>query len=352
MNQTTKLLPEWSPQEAVLLSWPDLETDWAHWLLEVQSTYIELINAINKFSCSVLLLVRPTEIKTVKALLSDTSKVLLIPAEYNDTWIRDYGFLTCEINSEMHPFSFQFNGWGNKFSAHKDNKINNSVLACLCRNPMTEYDLVLEGGAVEIDSDGLLLSTKLCLTNPQRNGNLQLTGYQKHFSKTLGATKSVILKNGHLEGDDTDGHIDTLVRFTPENNLVIQTAFNRPLDSHFAGLQALVEECQQLLPKRKIFKLPLPYIKNNEDERLPASYANFLISNQCIFAPIYGQPEDDKALNVLASAYSGFKIIPINCHSLVQQFGSLHCISMQVPTYTLKPEIIKQANSRVSVYDD
>lgn len=355
MTLPGNLLPEWHSQEAILLSWPDAHTDWATWLDAAQTNYIELINAINAQSCPVILLVREDQISVVQTMLPETARVLLVLTDYNDTWIRDYGFLTCRFltnknKHEMQPISFQFNGWGNKFKAEKDNKINKSVLSDLCRHSITEYDLVVEGGALEINGEGVLLSTEFCLSNPERNGELSLDEYKKHFTETLGAKHTIILKNGHLEGDDTDGHIDTLVRFTPDNNLVIQSAFNRLNDSHFEGLNTLVEECRQHFPDSKIFQLPLPDIQNQDGDRLPASYANFLISNGNIFAPVYGQPEDKIALEVLAEAYPQFKILPVNCHTLIQQYGSLHCISMQVPTNTLKPEIIEQAQSGVSVY--
>lgn len=350
MNPETRLLPEWYPQEAILLTWPDAKTDWAQWLPEVQNTYKSLIEAINQYACPVILLIRSEQIGFVQEYLPVTANVLLLPAEYNDTWIRDYGFLTCTYDKEMYPVSFQFNGWGNKFHARTDNKVNLSLLAQLCRHHMVEHKLVLEGGALEINEDGTLLSTQLCLTNPERNGDLSLADYTQQFAENLGATQTHILKNGHLEGDDTDGHIDTLVRFTPDNDLVIQSAFNRPDDSHYKGLYDLVVECQTLFPQSKIFELPLPFISDEEGNRLPASYANFLISNGNVFAPVYEEPEDEIALDVLRQAYSQFRIVPINCRPLVQQFGSLHCISMQVPTNTIKPEIIKQAQSGVSVY--
>jgi len=350
MQATATLLPEWHPQEAVILSWPDAHTDWAKWLTEAQTTYIQIIEQITRHSCPVILLARPDQVTTLRQRLPDNAGVMIVSADYDDTWVRDYGFLTCQKQDELLPISFNFNGWGNKFNGQKDNQINLQTLAPLCRHPMTEVPVVLEGGALEIDGDGVLLSTAFCLSNPERNGTMSLTEYQQLFSRTLGCKRSVILNHGHLEGDDTDGHIDTLVRFTPDNNLVIQTAFNRPDDSHFEGLQALLHECQSHFPNRQCYQLPLPHIRSHDGDRLPASYANFLISNQCVFAPVYGEREDDVALKVLAQAYPDFDIIAVNCRTLVQQYGSLHCISMQVPEKTLKPSVVTQLQSGVSEY--
>ena len=351
MSNSFRLLPEWSPQEAILLSWPDEQTDWVDWLPEVQHTYLDLIEKINTAHCCVILLVRAAHIGDVKARLKKNARVLLIAADYNDTWIRDYGFLTVGSGQQRQPVSFQFNGWGQKFAAHHDNMINEQILAPLCQRPITAVNLVLEGGAIEIDNNGTLLSTAFCLSNPMRNGNLSLSSYQQLFRQHLGAYKSIILNNGHLEGDDTDGHIDTLVRFTPSGDLVIQTAYNRPEDSHFIGLNALLTECQTHFPDKAFYQLPLPYITDSEGQRLPASYANYLISNQHIFAPIYQQPEDQIALEILTAAYAEFNIVPVNCRTLIAQYGSLHCISMQVPANTLKPEIIEQLQSGVTVYE-
>lgn len=351
MTKGISLIPEWAPQEAMLLSWPDSQTDWAPWLADAQQTYLELLHKLNQYSCPVILLVRQDQLGVVKALLNSTAQVLLLPADYNDTWIRDYGFLTVKNNGNNHPVSFTFNGWGQKFEAGKDNHINELLLSSLCQNPMKIIDRVLEGGAVEIDAHGTLLSTESCLTNTKRNGTMSLHEYNLLFRHCLGAVKSVIFEHGQLDGDDTDGHIDTLVRFTPDSHLVVQSAYNRPDDPHYPALKALLDECQTHFPQAIIYQLPLPEIFNCEGERLPASYANFLLSNQHVFAPIYQTPEDNDAMNVLANAFPEFQVIPVDCRTLVQQFGSLHCISMQVPTNTLKSEVLTLLQAGVTIYE-
>ncbi|MFQ3235486.1 MAG: agmatine deiminase [Paraglaciecola sp.] len=346
-----ELLPEWAPQEAIILAWPDAKTDWRPWLEDVRDVYLKLIQAINTQGTGIILLIREAEVATFKAFASQVSTplaVLLVPADYNDTWVRDYAFLTCRTKQGMQPVEFIFNGWGNKFDAHKDNKINKSVLATLCRLELQSFDIVAEGGALEIDNSGVLLSTEFCLSNPQRNSDMTMAQYRGVFKEALGATSICIFKHGHLEGDDTDGHIDTLVRFTPNKGIVVQTAFNTPDDPHHQGLAALVAECQAALPGHQIFELPLPHIINAQGERLPASYANYLINNKQILCPVYQQPEDNLAMAVIASAYPQHTIVPINCLPLVQQFGSLHCITMQVPTGALKPHIMQQLNIGVS----
>ena len=351
MTKVNRLLPEWTPLDAVILAWPHTQTDWAPWLDSVVETYLSLINEINNSGTGVILLCRKQDCEDVSAQLSSTNKVLLLPAEYNDTWVRDYAFLTCRQGQHNIPVEYNFNGWGNKFDATLDNQVNERYLAPLCQQPLTSYPLVCEGGALEIDQQGHLLSTALCLTNPERNGQLSLQQYTERFQLQLGANAVSILEHGHLEGDDTDGHIDTLVRFTPTNGLVIQACSNRPADAHFEGLTALVNECQQRIATHSIFELPLPYVENQEGDRLPASYANFLICNDSILAPIYQQPEDQEALRVLQQAYPSYTIVAINCLPLVQQYGSLHCITMQVPVETLLPDITHKIFQGVSIYD-
>ena len=349
MNKQFQLLPEWVSQEAVILAWPDKDTDWQPWLEPVRSTYLDIIGNLNQAGTGVVLLIRENEIEDCQKLLTKGARVLLLCADYNDTWVRDYAFLTCQSNDGMQPIEFSFNGWGNKFDARKDDQINQQALAKICRLTIQSCDLVVEGGALEIDQQGQLLSTSLCLLNPERNGEYSLADYKKQFARVLGAENVSVFHNGHLEGDDTDGHIDTLVRFTPDSGLVIQSAYNRPEDDHYEGLKALVEECRVAFPHHQIFELPLPNIVNEEGERLPASYANYLINNQQILCPIYGEKEDNQAIETLTSAFPEYKIVAINCLPLVQQKGSLHCITMQVPTGTLKPEIVNKLSQGVSV---
>ncbi|MBT0586969.1 agmatine deiminase family protein [Alteromonas oceanisediminis] len=345
-----RLIPEWAAVDAIVLAWPNENTDWAPWLEEVKVTYSALISAINAAGASVILLHREGDNQDIKRRLEENANVLLVEAQFNDTWARDYAFLTCEMDGVRYPVEFEFNGWGNKFDARLDNQVNQRYLAPLCQQALVSIPIVCEGGALEIDAEGHLLTTQMCLSNPQRNGDFSLVAYQETLERHLGADKVSILKNGHLEGDDTDGHIDTLVRFTPQQGLVIQSCANRKEDDHCEGLGALVEECQRALPDHDIFELPLPFIVNGDGERLPASYANYLICNRAVICPIYQQPEDQQALEVLVAAYPDHAIVPVNCLPLVQQFGSLHCVTMQIPQHTLRSDIVALLQQGVTDY--
>ena len=358
MNNSKKMamLPEWAEQEAVVLAWPHKDTDWRYNLDQTKATYLDLINSINATGTPILLLCPESEVDNTKGLLDARShiaqpnKVLIIPAQYNDTWVRDYAFITVSDNEKNYPINFEFNGWGKKFDATLDNQINH-LLGSLCQQSLQSHNLVLEGGAIEIDENQHLLSTQSCLFNPKRNPNYTKELYCQFFQDVLGAKQVNLFQNGHLQGDDTDGHIDTLARFTPLMGIVFQGAENRPQDSHFVDLMKLKFELQQAFPQHTLYSLPLPYVENLEKERLPASYANFLILNKRILLPIYGQAEDDTAIAVTKKAFPNYQVMPINCLSLVQQYGSLHCVTMQIPFNTLKPEIVELASQGVSVLD-
>lgn len=344
------LLPEWAEQEAVILAWPHQNTDWKDNLDEARACYVQLIHAINQAGAVVILLCPSEEIGFVRSVVSMQAKMLIVEADYNDTWARDFAFLTCESAKGNTPISFEFNGWGQKFDASKDNQINQSVLAPLCQRTMLSVSTVLEGGAIEIDQNQHLLSTASCLFNPKRNGNISREKYHSLLAEYLGSQQITIFEDGHLEGDDTDGHIDTLVRFTPLHSIVVQGCFNRPDDTHFSDLYQLKFACEQSFPSHHVYELPLPYVVNKEGDRLPASYANFLICNRFVLFPVYQQPEDKQALEIIAKAFPNHKITALDCSALVQQYGSLHCVTMQVPFDTLKPEIINQAKRGVGVY--
>ena len=331
-----KLLPEWAVQDAVILAWPHANTDWAPWLAQAHATYDTIIQAIIARDACVLLLVDESECPHTKLRYQSNERIILIPAKYNDTWVRDYGFLTLSDGEVCHTVEFEFNGWGQKFDATLDNQVNIKYLADRMRVPFFCENKVVEGGALEVDEHGTLLSTQFCLTNSKRNGAMTLTEYDAYFKMVLGVERTVFLEHGHLAGDDTDGHIDTLARFAPNATIIFQGCENRPADPHFPGLQALGAELQHHFPEHTIIDLPLPDVRNSESERLPASYANFLILNGAVLAPMYNQPEDVLAQAQLQRAYPDFTIVPIDCSVLVEQYGSLHCISMQVPKGVLR----------------
>jgi len=319
MHGNRTMAPEWHNIDAVMLAWPHAQTDWAPWLEDARATYLNVIAAVNRNNAGVILLCAPSDVDDLNSRLPENARVLIVPASFNDTWMRDYGFITCkDSEGNGSPVEFRFNGWGNKFNAAEDNLANQRYLASMCKSVLRSSPIVAEGGALEIDEDGHLLSTAQCLLNPERNGDMSLSAYEDAFKDMLGCSKVTILQHGHLEGDDTDGHIDTLVRFTPNKGLVIQACNNRPNDSHFEGLKALCDECALELPEHEL--------------------------------PVYGEEEDAEAIETVQRAHPNHIVEPIDCSVLVRQYGSLHCISMQVPTNTLKDSIITTLKKGVSLH--
>lgn len=333
------LLPEWSPQAAVMLTWPHPNTDWSDMLERVEPVYVELANAIVQRSG--LLIVAPEEIHAhIQSLLSaqgiSKSSYWLVACRSNDTWARDHGPLTVSDGKKTKLLDFVFNGWGGKFDATFDNEINTALNESkVFSSPMQSIDWVLEGGAVEIDGTGALLVTSACLLNPNRNPKDDKDRVEQRLVQYLGARKINWLDYGYLAGDDTDSHVDTLARLGPDGALVY-VGCDMPDDEHFTELNKMEQQLQSLTDADgkpyQLHRLPWPAPAfDDEGNRLPATYANFLILNGAVLVPIYGDAADAEALAVIGRAFTGYEIIGINCLPLIEQHGSLHCITMQIP---------------------
>jgi agmatine/peptidylarginine deiminase len=344
---TYRLPPEWHPQDAIMLTWPHADTDWAAYLNEVEPVYIEISRQILKRQSLVVICHDELVQSHVQALLNtsafntneiDNRQLYTFVIPCNDTWARDHGPLTLvNEKKQTRSLDFVFNGWGNKYKFSLDNAINKSLL----KQPAihAEYeavDLVLEGGGIEVDDKGHLLTTEYCLLNPNRNSELSREKIEVKLNQYLGTKKVLWLKHGYLIGDDTDSHIDTLARFAP-NNTITYVQCSDESDEHFDELNKMEQELQALRTCNgqtfTLIPLPMPAACfDAEGERLPATYANFLIINGAILFPTYCQEETDKiALEQIHKAFPQYDIIAVNCLPLIQQFGSLHCISMQLP---------------------
>ncbi|MBN2684306.1 MAG: agmatine deiminase family protein [Pontiellaceae bacterium] len=315
MNFPTKRLPaEWEPQDAVLLAWPHENTDWAPVLKAAQQTFDHIAQAIERF-------------QRVIRVAPDAFNILT-----DDTWARDFGPITIEENGSPLLIDFTFNGWGNKFSAEQDNLITQALhqLGAFGNTPLRSIDLVLEGGSIESDGDGTLLTTAECLLNPNRNPNLSKKQIETALRNELGADTILWLNHGALLGDDTDAHIDTLARLAP-NRTIVYTACDDPADAHYDELKKMERELEAFADYR-LLPLPWPSPKyDDEGHRLPATYANYLVINGAVLVPTYNDPADDSALAVVQKAFPDREIIGIDCSTLILQHGSLHCVTMQIP---------------------
>lgn len=329
---------EWEPQSAILIAWPHADTDWAARLGEVEDTYIALVAAITRYQ-RVVICVADADLQIysearLRSARIDLSYVQFVEVEYDDTWLRDTGPITLRNAERFLLLDFRFTGWGGKFEASRDDQLVEALSSRRLFDDaaMQPIDFSLEGGAIETDGAGTLLTTWQCLH--QRHPHMSRDELSGKLSTWLAQERVLWLDHGALEGDDTDAHIDTLARFAPDDAIVFQ-ACDDPADSHYAELKAMTDEIGQLRTRGgKPYRLfPLPWARPIVDggRRLAASYANFLIINGAVLMPAYGDPADSEAAAVLESAFPSHDIVPVPCRSLIWQNGSLHCITMQLP---------------------
>jgi len=257
-------------------------------------------------------------------------------ARSNDSWARDHGPISVLRDHQPQLLDFTFNGWGNKYPADLDNRITSllHLAGAFGDTPLQTIDFVLEGGSIETDGQGTLLTTTSCLLSPQRNRGLVKTDSENRLRQYLNARRILWLEHGQLQGDDTDGHIDTLARFAnPET--ILYVASTDPADPNYAPLQRMAEELKRFVRLNgdpyRLIPLPAPVIRDSSGQCLPASYANFLIINDAVLVPLYSIAMDALALEIFSKVFAQRKIIGINCRPLLQQYGSLHCVTMQLP---------------------
>jgi agmatine/peptidylarginine deiminase len=331
MNKQNRRMPaEWELQSMVQLTWPHKDTDWAPILPEITAVYNEMAREIRKREK--LLIVAPAEVQP------PTLNSYLITLNTNDTWARDHGFITVEeltANSQKPKtkilLDFCFNGWGEKFEATLDNEINRHLYDQGMVKGIYEshLDFVLEGGSIESDGKGTIFTTSCCLMAPHRNQPLTQSEIEQRLKQSLGAERVVWINHGSLIGDDTDGHIDTLVRICPDDTLLYIGS-----DEEHPDLLLMEEELKTFRTLEgkpyRLLKLPLPRPIYDGDERLPATYANYLVINDAVLVPTYNQPDlDQEAMRIIQQAFPDRDIVGIDCRAVIKQHGSLHCCTMQ-----------------------
>lgn len=273
--------------------------------------------------------------------LPTDGSVVTLEIPTNDTWARDFGPITI-LDSQQQPnwIDFKFNGWGLKFASHLDNLISQRIKISGKPRLLNRQGFVLEGGSIESDGQGTILTTSECLLSPNRNGHLTKQQIQHQLLNDFNAKQILWLDFGYLKGDDTDSHIDTLARLAPDNTIVYVRTED-PADEHFESLQCMEHQLKSFRTLQgnpyRLMPLPLPHpIYDTEGNRLPATYANFLITPTRILMPTYSQPANDEiARATLATAFPGREIVGIECTPLIQQHGSLHCVTMQLPAVKL-----------------
>lgn len=335
---TRRLPAEWEEQDGVLLAWPHQETDWRHCLAEVEPVFAEIAAAVSRFER--VIIVAPDRGEVVENLgragaRMDVITIFELPS--NDTWSRDFGPITVLEGERPRLLDFGFNGWGLKFPADQDNRLTRRLheSGAFAATPRETVGLVLEGGSIESDGRGTILTTAECLLNPNRNPHLSREEIEAALADMLGADRFLWLHNGFLEGDDTDSHIDTLARLCPDDTIV-HVSCDDPDDVHYRALAAMTAELEGFATRDgrlyRLLPLPWPAPRHDADgQRLPATYANFLVINGAVLVPTYRDPNDRPALDVIAKAFPGREVVGIDSLPLVLQHGSLHCVTMQIP---------------------
>lgn len=350
MIGTKFILPsEWYPQQCVQLTWPHKDTDWAPYLEDIIATMTEIASAVTSHEDLVIVTQTPEETKIAleKKLNSEQMKrVTIIDCPTNDTWARDHGGITLihdnstennVVKAGNKILDFRFNGWGDKFEANFDNQITHHIHSSgvLKSEIIDNNDFVLEGGSIESDGNGTVFTTSQCLMAPNRNQPLTQEAVEIELKKRLCANRIIWLNHGNLIGDDTDGHIDTIVRVCPNDTLLYVKSTDDNDEQH-ADFVALEEELQALRTESgkpyNLCALPMPRPCYYDGERLPATYANFLVINGAVLVPTYNQPDLDKvACDIISIVFNDRKVIPIDSQIIIRQHGSIHCLTMQYP---------------------
>ncbi len=326
-NNTYRLPAEWEPQSGVMLTWPHIGTDWAPMLDEIVKTYQEMAREISQRER--LLIVAPE---------GRAHGMLHVCCPTNDTWARDHGFITLvKQGAACRLLDFCFNGWGEKFPADLDNAINRRLydVGAVRGEYVDHLDFVLEGGSIESDGKGTIFTTSQCLLAPHRNQPLTKEQIEERLKDYLCADRVLWIDHGGLTGDDTDGHIDTLVRIAP-NDTLLYIGCDDPADEQYEALRLMEQQLRSFRTADdrpyRLLRLPMPRPIYDGDDRLPATYANFLVINGAVLVPTYAQPDlDDEAMQIIGQAFPDREVVGIDCRSVIRQHGSLHCCTMQFP---------------------
>ena len=332
------MLPEWAPQSATLLVWPHKDTDWEPWLADICSTYVEFASAITRHQP--LLIVckdKDHEAEIRKQLTTHSHPIYYLNAPYNDTWCRDYAPIAVQDSL----LDFRFNGWGDKYDAQNDDQLSKVIhQQGIFSLPLKPLEFQLEGGSIDTNGNGLLLTTEACLLSGTRNKNLSKSSIEKTLLQTLNCKKVLWLTKGQLIGDDTDSHVDNLARFVTKNTVVYAASFSSD-DIHHEPLNAMEEELRSINNDQNLglTLIPIPIPEPQHDpstgSQLPGSYINFVFVNGAVIVPVFGVPQDEFALSTFKTLFPTREIIPLTGNHLIKQFGGPHCASMQFPTGTI-----------------
>ncbi|MBR5694736.1 MAG: agmatine deiminase family protein [Paludibacteraceae bacterium] len=339
---TTFFPSEWTMQSGVMITWPHEDTDWAYMLDEAVACFVEIAREISKRE-RLLIVCRDEQSvrKDLGGVMNPNIRFRELPT--NDTWARDHGPITVFVDGSPYLYDFQFNGWGLKFPANYDNQITKSLYLSRTFSPKVGYMsllyYVLEGGSIESDGAGTLMTTSQCLLSPNRNEHLTQPQVEEFLKSSFGVERVLWINHGYLAGDDTDSHVDTLARFCDVDTIAYVQCDDKT-DEHYASLKLMERELKSFKTLEgnpyRLIPLPMADARYEGEQRLPATYANFLIVNGAVLVPTYRSPKDEQALSALREAFPDREVVGVDCSALIHQHGSLHCVTMQLPYYVLE----------------
>lgn len=329
---------EWEPHDAIWLSWPHNKNTFPH-LKEVEDGYVSFIAAVAPSERVELFVPNPMIHRMAKARLRsagiDLSRVTIRTITYSDVWIRDYG-PTFVVNPALEKSAivrWEFNAWGGKYD---DQIADGNVPTDMNRwldLPVFRPGIILEGGSIDTNGRGTVLTTRACLLNPNRNPNLTQDNLEDYLKEYLGAVKIIWLNRG-VTGDDTDGHIDDIARFVSPSTIVCAYEEN-PADENYEVLkenyEILTRATDQENKPFSIIKLPMPDAITDDEDRYPASYTNFYIGNTVVIVPVFNDPHDKEAIRILQEIFPDRTVTGVNARAMVEGFGTFHCATQQQP---------------------
>lgn len=327
-----KFIAEWEKQQATILAMPHKDSDWKPYLKQAQNKMIEIINHIARFQLVIVLYKYPEDVEKINKI----SNVKCVQIDTNDTWCRDFMPLSLVKKNKLIFLDFMFNAWGLKYSANLDNTATNNLFnQNIFKNVvLKKKSFILEGGSIETNGGGILLTTSKCLLESNRNF-LSKKRIEKKLKNYLNVNRILWLENGKLEGDDTDLHIDNIARFVNKNTIVYLKCEDER-DSHYNPLCAMENELKKFRDNNNkpfnLIPLPMPKAIFYKKRRLPASYINFVFVNGALLLPIFKDKNDDIAINIFKKILKDRVVIPIDSSVLIRQGGGLHCLSMQIPS--------------------
>jgi len=337
-SATVRFPAEWERQSGVQLTWPNVDADWKGLIDLTEKSLADIAREISLRERVLIVCADPGRVRGfLDGVGANIESIAIHVLPSNDVWARDHGPVTVFEDGRPTILDFGFNGWGLKYPSNFDNQLTRrlSENGAFGGIPVRTMDLILEGGSLESDGEGTLLTTSRCLLSPNRNPALTKKELERRLKRCLGLRRVLWLDHGDIPGDDTDGHIDTLARFC-DSRTIAYVGCDDPNDECYGSLKAMERQLRRFKTVEgepyRLVRLPTASpVCDADGLRLPATYANFLIINGAVLVPTYGVPEDAVALESIRPCFPDREVVGIDCRGIILQYGSLHCVTMQFP---------------------